>query len=272
MLVICGTGALLPELQAVARSAGVERHVTFAGLVDNARRRPLLRRRRSLRPAVAARGAADGRGRGARMRHARHLVGQSRRRRAARRVRRRRRGGAEGAARRRWPRAISAALAAEAADPAVHAGDRRAAVPRRRGGAAVLRRLRGSDRPMTLRDRARGGGRAARGAAGRRVGGALLRVASGAARSSSIAICRGLLSGVYSPERDEASGLTFAWTGADVVAAAARSRSRQELDARSARSAAAAPLPADNPDVTVVADGVTLATVHTSDGVPGRAA
>jgi glycosyltransferase involved in cell wall biosynthesis len=35
-LVICGTGALLPELQAVARSAAVERHVTFAGLVDNA--------------------------------------------------------------------------------------------------------------------------------------------------------------------------------------------------------------------------------------------
>jgi glycosyltransferase involved in cell wall biosynthesis len=35
-LVICGTGALLPELQAVAQSAGIERHVTFAGLVDNA--------------------------------------------------------------------------------------------------------------------------------------------------------------------------------------------------------------------------------------------
>jgi glycosyltransferase involved in cell wall biosynthesis len=35
-LVICGTGALLPELQAVARSAGVERQVTFAGLLDNA--------------------------------------------------------------------------------------------------------------------------------------------------------------------------------------------------------------------------------------------
>lgn len=34
-LVICGTGALLPELQAVARSAGVERHVEFKGLVDN---------------------------------------------------------------------------------------------------------------------------------------------------------------------------------------------------------------------------------------------
>jgi glycosyltransferase involved in cell wall biosynthesis len=35
-LVICGAGALLAELQAVARSAGVEGHVTFAGLVDNA--------------------------------------------------------------------------------------------------------------------------------------------------------------------------------------------------------------------------------------------
>jgi glycosyltransferase involved in cell wall biosynthesis len=35
-LVICGTGAALPDLQAVARSAGVERHVTFAGMIDNA--------------------------------------------------------------------------------------------------------------------------------------------------------------------------------------------------------------------------------------------
>jgi glycosyltransferase involved in cell wall biosynthesis len=35
-LVICGAGALLADLQSVARSAGVERHVTFAGLVDNA--------------------------------------------------------------------------------------------------------------------------------------------------------------------------------------------------------------------------------------------
>ena len=35
-LVICGTGPLLGELQAAARSSGVERHVTFAGLVDNA--------------------------------------------------------------------------------------------------------------------------------------------------------------------------------------------------------------------------------------------
>ncbi|HZB26005.1 MAG TPA: glycosyltransferase, partial [Vicinamibacterales bacterium] len=35
-LVLCGTGPLLGELQSVARSAGVERHVTFAGLVENA--------------------------------------------------------------------------------------------------------------------------------------------------------------------------------------------------------------------------------------------
>jgi glycosyltransferase involved in cell wall biosynthesis len=35
-LIICGAGSLLQELSAVARSAGVERHVTFAGLVDNA--------------------------------------------------------------------------------------------------------------------------------------------------------------------------------------------------------------------------------------------
>jgi glycosyltransferase involved in cell wall biosynthesis len=34
-LVICGAGPLLEELRNVARSAGVERHVMFAGLVDN---------------------------------------------------------------------------------------------------------------------------------------------------------------------------------------------------------------------------------------------
>ncbi|HVH58512.1 MAG TPA: glycosyltransferase family 4 protein [Vicinamibacterales bacterium] len=34
-LVICGTGALLDELKSVTRSAGVERHVTFAGMIDN---------------------------------------------------------------------------------------------------------------------------------------------------------------------------------------------------------------------------------------------
>jgi glycosyltransferase involved in cell wall biosynthesis len=35
-LVICGSGPLLEDLRAAARSAGAERHVTFAGLVDNA--------------------------------------------------------------------------------------------------------------------------------------------------------------------------------------------------------------------------------------------
>jgi glycosyltransferase involved in cell wall biosynthesis len=34
-LVICGTGPMLDELKSVARSAGVERHVTFTGLIDN---------------------------------------------------------------------------------------------------------------------------------------------------------------------------------------------------------------------------------------------
>jgi glycosyltransferase involved in cell wall biosynthesis len=34
-LVICGTGQLREDLQAAARSAGVERHVDFTGLVDN---------------------------------------------------------------------------------------------------------------------------------------------------------------------------------------------------------------------------------------------
>jgi glycosyltransferase involved in cell wall biosynthesis len=34
-LIICGTGPLLGELEAAARAAGVEGHVTFAGLVDN---------------------------------------------------------------------------------------------------------------------------------------------------------------------------------------------------------------------------------------------
>ena len=35
-LVICGAGPMLAELQDVARSAGVERHVFFAGVIDNA--------------------------------------------------------------------------------------------------------------------------------------------------------------------------------------------------------------------------------------------
>ena len=36
-LVICGTGLLVDELKTAAGAAGVERHVQFVGLVDNAR-------------------------------------------------------------------------------------------------------------------------------------------------------------------------------------------------------------------------------------------
>ena len=36
-LVICGEGVLLEQLKSVARSAGVERHVSFPGLIDNTR-------------------------------------------------------------------------------------------------------------------------------------------------------------------------------------------------------------------------------------------
>jgi glycosyltransferase involved in cell wall biosynthesis len=35
-LVLCGTGPLLEDLKRAARSAGVERHVNFTGLIDNA--------------------------------------------------------------------------------------------------------------------------------------------------------------------------------------------------------------------------------------------
>ncbi len=71
------------------------------------------------------------------------------------------------------------------------------------------------------------------------------------------------LAGVYSPERDEMSGLTFAWTGADVVLRLpGLDRGRPwllDLRVRGGRA-----VPADNPDVTVVADGVTLTTLHTT--------
>jgi hypothetical protein len=71
------------------------------------------------------------------------------------------------------------------------------------------------------------------------------------------------VTGAYSPERDEASGLTFAWTGADVVLRLPgldRGKSwTLDLRVRGGR-----PLPADNPDLTILADGVELATRHTS--------
>lgn len=36
VLAVCGTGELRPELEAAARASGVDRHVVFTGLVDNA--------------------------------------------------------------------------------------------------------------------------------------------------------------------------------------------------------------------------------------------
>src|SRR5437868_8653057 len=84
------------------------------------------------------------------------------------------------------------------------------------------------------------------------------------------------VSGVYSPERDEASGLTFAWTGADVVVRLpGLDRGKNwtlDLRVRGGRAA-----PDENPDLTILADGVELATRHTSAefetisvGIPAR--
>jgi hypothetical protein len=72
------------------------------------------------------------------------------------------------------------------------------------------------------------------------------------------------VSGVYPPERDEASGLTFAWSGADsVVRLPGLDRGRTwtlDLRVRGGR-----PVPADNPEITILADGVTLSTHRTSE-------
>jgi hypothetical protein len=71
------------------------------------------------------------------------------------------------------------------------------------------------------------------------------------------------MSGVYSPEREEASGLTFAWTGADVVLRLP-GLDRGKIWTLDLRVRGGRPVPADNPDLTVMADGVELATHHTS--------
>jgi hypothetical protein len=71
------------------------------------------------------------------------------------------------------------------------------------------------------------------------------------------------LSGVYSPERDDASGLTFAWTGADVVLRLP-GLDRGKIWTLDLRLRGGRPQSSDNPDVTIVADGVTLAALHSS--------
>jgi hypothetical protein len=71
------------------------------------------------------------------------------------------------------------------------------------------------------------------------------------------------LSGVYPAERDPASRLAFAWTaGAAILRLPGLDRRvawRLDLRIRGARQ-----LPADNPDVTVLADGAPLETFHST--------
>ena len=71
------------------------------------------------------------------------------------------------------------------------------------------------------------------------------------------------LSGVYAPERDEASGLTFAWAGPDAALRLPRlDRGRSwQLDLRVRGGHAAA---AENPEITILADGLVLATAQTA--------
>jgi hypothetical protein len=72
-----------------------------------------------------------------------------------------------------------------------------------------------------------------------------------------------LLAGVYPPERDQASGLTFVWTGPDVaLRLPGLDRGKNwtlDLRVRGGRAA-----PGDNPDITLLADGVALVTLPTS--------
>lgn len=68
--------------------------------------------------------------------------------------------------------------------------------------------------------------------------------------------------GIYPPERDNASGLTFAWTSADALIRLPgldrRVPWRLTLRARGART-----VPAENPDLVVLADGLAVSTLHT---------
>jgi hypothetical protein len=71
--------------------------------------------------------------------------------------------------------------------------------------------------------------------------------------------------GVYPPERDEASRLTFAWTGSDTLIR------MPGLDRRVAwqltiRASGARTIAAENPAVTILSDGVAVATEQTSAG------
>ena len=66
-----------------------------------------------------------------------------------------------------------------------------------------------------------------------------------------------LVSGIYPPERDDATGLTFAWTGAD-VALRLPGLDRRVDWTLIARLRGARPEPGENPEVVFAADGVIL--------------
>ncbi|HEY3885617.1 MAG TPA: hypothetical protein VGL62_10445, partial [Vicinamibacterales bacterium] len=71
------------------------------------------------------------------------------------------------------------------------------------------------------------------------------------------------LTGIYPPERDDRSRLTFAWTGADAVVRLPgldrRAAWTLTLRVRGGREVAA-----DNPDLTILADGIPVGTLHTT--------
>ena len=90
-------------------------------------------------------------------------------------------------------------------------------------------------------------------------------------RSSSIATCRETSSGIYPPERDEASGLTFAWTGPDVVLRLPGLDRRAGLDARPARARRPRRCRPTIPTSAILADGVVRDDGANDGGLPGRA-
>src|SRR6476469_4984255 len=76
------------------------------------------------------------------------------------------------------------------------------------------------------------------------------------------------VSGIYPAERDEAAGLTFAWTGPEVTLRLPgldrRANWTLDLRVRGARSVAS-----ENPALTVVADGLVVSTEPTTRDFSG---
>ena len=272
-LVICGTGALLPELQAVARSAGVERHVTFAGLVDNAVVARycaaadlfVLPSLLEALPTVAVEALACGT----------PVISSDNP------------GGVElngvfgddvAVVPREQPLALARAIVAFLDDKrrttAGDAGDDRAGVPARQRRRPLPRALRRTGRRTDAGNRSGGDGMI-RGA-GRVAAVAAIAALAGAAwlallYSPSPALTlefnttapAAIVRGIYTAERDDASGRTFAWT-TDRATIRLDDLDRQvawslDLTVRGARAGGA-----PNPELQVFADGVHLQTIATT--------